>query len=92
YPEGVAAAEVLKVGTGSREGAAEGKAGLIAVSLGTIASALFAAVAAAKVFAAEVAGYFKVGKGATGLGASSSLALMGAGHLMGITVGIAMFA
>ncbi|WP_425998357.1 OPT family oligopeptide transporter [Caulobacter sp. DWR1-3-2b1] len=91
YPEGVAAAEVLKVGTGSREGAAEGKAGLIAVAAGTLASALFAALAAAKIFAGEVAGYFKAGAGATGLGASSSLALMGAGHLMGITVGIAMF-
>ncbi len=93
YPEGVAAAEVLKVGTGSREGAAEGKAGLVAVALGTLASAAFAALAAAKIFAAEVAGYFKFSKaGATGLGASSSLALMGAGHLMGITVGVAMFA
>jgi putative OPT family oligopeptide transporter len=92
YPEGVAAAEVLKVGTGSRAGAAEGQAGLIAVVLGTLASALFAALAAAKIFAAEVAGYFKAGAGATGLGASSSLALMGAGHLMGITVGVAMFA
>ena len=92
YPEGVAAAEVLKVGTGSRAGAAEGQAGLIAVVLGTVASALFAALAAAKIFAGEVAGYFKAGAGATGLGASSSLALMGAGHLMGITVGVAMFA
>lgn len=94
YPEGVAAAEVLKVGTGSREGAAEGKAGLAAVSMGAIASALFGALAAAKLFAAEVAGYFKfnAGAGASGLGASSSLALMGAGHLMGITVGVAMFA
>ncbi|KRA66547.1 peptide transporter [Caulobacter sp. Root655] len=92
YPEGVAAAEVLKVGTGSRAGAAEGQAGLVAVVLGTVASALFAALAAAKIFAAEVAGYFKAGAGATGLGASSSLALMGAGHLMGITVGVAMFA
>ncbi|MBO9560883.1 MAG: oligopeptide transporter, OPT family [Caulobacter sp.] len=92
YPEGVAAAEVLKVGTGSRAGAAEGQKGLVAVVLGTVASALFAALAAAKIFAAEVAGYFKVKAGATGLGASSSLALMGAGHLMGITVGVAMFA
>src|SRR6188768_4396075 len=61
YPEGVAAAEVLKVGSGSREGAAEGTAGLWAVLAGTIASAAFAALAAAKIFAAEVAGYFKFG-------------------------------
>ena len=43
YPEGVAAAEVLKVGVGSREtasaAAAEGKAGLAAVLWGSIASA-----------------------------------------------------
>jgi putative OPT family oligopeptide transporter len=90
YPEGVAAAEVLKVGTSSRNGAAEGKVGLMAVVWGSLASALFAAAAGAKLLAAEVAVYFKVGQGATGIGAASSLALLGAGHLMGITVGIAM--
>jgi len=92
YPEGVAAAEVLKVGTSSRSGAAEGKAGLSAVIWGSLASALFAAFAAAKLMAGEVAIYFRAGQGATGIGASSSLALIGAGHLMGITVGIAMLA
>ena len=92
YPEGVAAAEVLKVGTSSRSGAAEGKAGLWAVIWGSVASALFAAFAAAKLMAGEVAFYFRTGAGATGIGASSSLALIGAGHLMGITVGIAMLA
>ena len=92
YPEGVAAAEVLKVGMASRTGAAEGKAGLWAVIWGSLASALYAAAAGAKLMAGEVAVYFKAGKGATGIGASSSLALIGAGHLMGITVGIAMLA
>ncbi|MDQ1921191.1 OPT family oligopeptide transporter [Massilia pseudoviolaceinigra] len=90
YPEGVAAAEVLKVGTSSRSGAAEGKLGLMAVIWGSVTSALFAAAAGAKLMAAEVAVYFKAGSGATGIGAASSLALLGAGHLMGITVGIAM--
>lgn len=90
YPEGVAAAEVLKVGMASREGAAEGKAGLRAVVWGALTSALFAAGAAAKLLAAEVSVYFRAGSGATGIGASSSLALIGAGHLMGITVGVAM--
>ncbi|MES2125907.1 MAG: oligopeptide transporter, OPT family [Pseudomonadota bacterium] len=90
YPEGVAAAEVLKIGMSSRSGAEEGKAGLWAVIWGTIASALFALFAAAKMMAGEVSTYFKVGNGATGIGASSSLALVGAGHLMGITVGVAM--
>ncbi|ATQ77444.1 oligopeptide transporter, OPT family [Massilia violaceinigra] len=90
YPEGVAAAEVLKVGTSSRSGAAEGKLGLMAVIWGSVTSALFAAAAGAKLMAGEVAVYFKAGSGATGIGAASSLALLGAGHLMGITVGIAM--
>ncbi|NHZ39680.1 OPT family oligopeptide transporter [Massilia aquatica] len=92
YPEGVAAAEVLKVGTASRNGAAEGKLGLMAVVWGALTSALFAAAAGAKLMAAEVAIYFKAGSGATGIGAASSLALLGAGHLMGITVGMAMLA
>jgi len=91
YPEGVAAAEVLKVGTATREGAKEGKAGLQAVLLGAIASAVMAAGAAAKLMAAELTFYFRTGAaGATGIGAAGSLALIGAGHLMGITVGIAM--
>jgi putative OPT family oligopeptide transporter len=92
YPEGVAAAEVLKVGTATREGAAEGKAGLRAVIWGAVASALFAAAGAAKLMASEIAVYFRIGSGATGIGATSSLALIGAGHLMGITVGMAMLA
>jgi len=93
YPEGVAAAEVLKVGMASRAGAAEGKAGLWAVVWGSVASALYAAAAAAKLMAGEMSVYFKTGAvGATGIGAASSLALIGAGHLMGITVGIAMLA
>jgi putative OPT family oligopeptide transporter len=92
YPEGVAAAEVLKVGTATRSGAAEGKAGLWAVIWGSLASAAFAAGAAMKVMAGEVSIYFRSGSMASGIGASSSLALLGAGHLMGITVGMAMLA
>ena len=97
YPEGVAAAEVLKVGSGSRElapeDAAEGKAGLRVIVAGSLASALFAAVVGMKLFAGEVAGYFRVGpSAATGIGAQMSLALIGAGHLMGIAVGMAMAA
>jgi len=94
YPEGVAAAEVLKVGSGMRggtaEAAADGQRGLTAIILGSAASALFALAVGTRALAGEVAGYFRVGAGATGVGASMSLALMGAGHLMGIAVGMAM--
>lgn len=99
YPEGVAAAEVLKVGSGAggheaQAGAvAEGRAGLATISLGAAASALFAVVTATRVFAGELSAYFRVGAtSATGVGASMSLALLGAGHLMGIAVGMAMLA
>jgi putative OPT family oligopeptide transporter len=97
YPEGVAAAEVLKVGMASRTGitddaAKENSAGLLAVSVATIASAFFAIVAAMGVFASDVAKYFRIGTSATGVGTSLSLALVGAGHLIGLSVGFAMLA
>jgi putative OPT family oligopeptide transporter len=92
YPEGVAAAEVLKIGTSSREGEAEGEAGLWAVIWGAVTSALFALFAAMGLLASEVSAYFRIGKttAVSGMAGSGSLALIGAGHLMGITVGIAM--
>jgi putative OPT family oligopeptide transporter len=92
YPEGVAAAEVLRVGTGSREGAQEGKAGLLAVIWGSIASAAYAAVTATRVFAGEIDYYFRAGASASGIGFSPSFALLGAGHLIGLAVGLAILA
>ena len=92
YPEGVAAAEVLRVGTGSREGAVEGKAGLLAVIWGGVASAAFACMTATRVFAGEIDYYFRAGASASGLGFSLSLALLGAGHLIGLAVGLAILA
>jgi putative OPT family oligopeptide transporter len=88
YPEGVAAAEVLKVGTG--EAGAENRSGLLAVAGGALASAGFALVTATRLFAGEVMFFWRVGPAATGLGSSLSLALLGAGHLVGLAVGIAM--
>ncbi|MBX7248337.1 MAG: oligopeptide transporter, OPT family [Caulobacteraceae bacterium] len=94
YPEGVAAAEVLKVGSGSKsdsaEAAAEGKAGLVTVIVGSVASLAFAVGAAMRVFAAEAAVFFRVGAGSTGVAGGLSLALLGAGHLVGLSVGLAM--
>ena len=91
FPEGVAAAEVLKVGIGSREGAAESRAGLIVIALSSAAAFGFAALTAARVFVEEIATYFRIGKSATGAGTGLSLALVGAGHLVGMSVGLAMF-
>src|SRR6187431_2214754 len=65
YPEGVAAAEVLKVGSETRgeakASAGEAREGLTAVVLGTIASAALAIVGATRVLAAEVTGFFALG-------------------------------
>jgi putative OPT family oligopeptide transporter len=96
YPEGVAAAEVLIVGS-QRSGAsasaaalAENAAGLLAVVWGGVVSAVFAAVIATRLFIDEADVYFRVGPASTGMGASLSLALLGAGHLVGLSVGLAM--
>jgi putative OPT family oligopeptide transporter len=94
YPEGVAAAEVLKVGvgTGTAADVERNRAGLVALVTGTLASAGFAAVVAARVFAGELAAYFRAGVATTGIGFSLSLALVGAGHLIGLSVGLAILA
>ena len=97
YPEGVAAAEVLIVGSGaqgeSEEAEADSRQGLITLIAGALAAAAFAALTAMQVFAGEVSRYARTSTGgATGLGAQMSLALFGAGHLMGVAVGAAMLA
>jgi putative OPT family oligopeptide transporter len=95
YPEGVAAAEVLKVGAGVRgeigeEAGAEAREGLWAVIWGSIAAAAFAALAATGIAVSELQGYWRVGKGETGFDLGLSLALVGAGQLVGLSVGIAL--
>ncbi len=96
YPEGVAAAEVLKVGSRgadqSESAVRENKAGLLTVITGSIGSALFAFLVSARAFAGEAAAFFRIGPAATGIGGGLQLALLGAGHLVGLAVGLAMFA
>ncbi len=95
YPEGVAAAEVLKVGSGTRgetkDETGEAKEGLIAVIFGSVASAGLAILTATRIAAAEFTGFIRLGATAsTGYNLAWSLALVGAGHLVGLSVGIAM--
>jgi putative OPT family oligopeptide transporter len=89
YPEGRAAAEVLEVGSGSREGAAESAAGLRLLVAGSLASAGFAILTQMRLAAAEVGTWFRVGGGATGVSGGLSFALFGVGHLVGLSVGLA---
>ena len=89
YPEGVAAAEVLKVGAGVG-GAEENRRGLAAMIAGSLMSAAYPLLAKMKLVAEEAAGTFKIGAGATNLSAGLSMAYIGVGHLVGLSVGLAM--
>jgi putative OPT family oligopeptide transporter len=95
YPEGVAAAEVLKVGSATRgetkDETGEAREGLTAVMLGAVASGGFAIITATRIAAAELTGFFRLGGTAsTGYNFAWSLALLGAGHLVGLSGGMAM--
>src|SRR5436190_19674324 len=89
YPEGVAAAEVLKVGAGVG-GAEENKRGLALIGGSTIVSAAYFILAKTRLVTDAAARTFRVGAGATGMSASFSMALIGVGHLVGVAVGLAM--
>ena len=89
YPEGVAGAEILKVGDSTDSGE-DNKRGLLAITWGALASAAMALFGYLKVTASEVGTAFKIGSTGTMLSTSLSLALIGVGHLVGMTVGVAM--
>ena len=92
YPEGVAAAEVLEVGESARGSATrESREGLLAVVYGALASAGLAILAGTRIATGEYQTYFRVGPNAsTGFDMGFSLALLGAGYLVGLSVGVAM--
>jgi putative OPT family oligopeptide transporter len=93
FPEGVAAAEVLKVGATGDEAspdALERNRGPLVVAFGAVMSAGLQAITFTGAAATEVTKYFRVGMGASGIDLGFSLALLGAGHLVGISVGLAM--
>jgi len=90
YPEGVAAAEVLRVGAGVG-GTEENRRGLSMIIWSSIVSAGYALLAAMQLVAGAARKSFTVGSGATQVSTSFSLALIGVGHLVGVAVGAAMF-
>jgi putative OPT family oligopeptide transporter len=101
YPEGVAAAEVLRVGAGpsgsddaaNAAAVAENRAGLGVVIWGSVVSAAFAALVFIKLLVDDVARYGRAGAAsATGIDVGLQFALIGVGHLVGVTVGVAMLA
>ncbi len=90
FPEGRAAAEVLRVGSGSRAGEADSALGLRILAWNGLASGAFAALAQTRLVLDTAALWFRVGAGATGIAGNLSFALIGVGHLVGPSVGAAM--
>jgi len=89
YPEGRAAAEVLQVGSASLAGAEESERGLRSLVRSGLVSAGFAVLTQTKLVAAEAATWFRAGAGVTGISGGLSFALLGVGHLVGLSVGLA---
>lgn len=90
YPEGRAAAEVLKVGAEARDGGDENNLGLRMIIMSSTAAAVFTLIAKTRLVVEEASTYFRAGAGATGISGGLSFALVGAGHLVGLSVGMAM--
>lgn len=93
FPEGVAAAEVLKVGASGDEAPSdvlERNRGPLIVLYGAIVAAVAQIVTFLGLSAGALAHFFRVGQSVTGITFGLTLALAGAGHLVGISVGIAM--
>jgi len=99
YPEGLACAEVLKVGqqaqqakgsTAGDEAAAETAKGLKAIVVGAVASAAGIVAIQTQIFAGEVSRFFRVGSGASGFNIGLSFALLAVGHMIGLWAGLAM--
>lgn len=90
YPEGVAAAEVLKVGSAGVESAAENRAGLRTIVMGSLAAAGYSLTAATGLVSSAITKWFRVGPVGTGIDFGMQLALVGAGHLVGRAVGLAI--
>ncbi|MFS6936905.1 OPT family oligopeptide transporter [Neisseria animaloris] len=98
YPEGVAAAEILKVGSGEQEdGAAGGEmprngdSGIKEIAAGSMLAGLMSFLSNGLRVIADSAGYwFKSGNAIFQLPMGFSLALLGAGYLVGLTGGIAI--
>ena len=90
YPEGVAAAAVLEVGSNTGEGAAESRAGLRVLVIGSLAAAGYSLLAATQIVTGEITKWFRAGPVGSGVDITMSFALIGAGHLVGFAIGMAI--
>ena len=71
----------------------QGRAGLLAVLWGSIVSAIFIVIEETHIFASDVAQNFRIGRAGavSGYDFNLSFAFIGIGHLVGLSVGLAMF-
>lgn len=91
YPEGRAAAEILKVGSHTGEGEATGGKGMKEILSGSIIAGLISlATNGFHVLAGEMSLWMSAGRGVTQLPLGYSTALLGAGYLIGTASGIAI--
>ncbi len=89
YPEGVAAAEILRVGSG--EHAEPGEPGAVDIAAGSlIAAAVSFGASGLHVLADGISVWFQAGASIFRLSTGFSLALLGAGYLIGLWSGLAM--
>ncbi|WP_341249498.1 OPT family oligopeptide transporter [Cupriavidus pauculus] len=92
YPEGVAAAEILRVGSAGTDASGKKQAtGLADLMAGGLAAGLFSfAAGGLRVLAEGANAWFAVGASVVRLSMGFSLALVGAGYLVGIVGALAM--
>ena len=94
YPEGRAAAEILKVGSHNGDdasaAASSGKGMKEIVSGGVLAGIISLAANGFHVLAGEMSFWLNVGRGTTQFPLGFSTALLGAGYLIGIASGVAI--
>ena len=90
YPEGVAAAEILKVGSHADNREQHGS-GLKEILSGSVVAGVIAFLTnGLQVLGGSLSAWFHVGRGMTQLPLGYSTALVGAGYLIGIASGLAM--
>ena len=90
YPEGVAAAEILKVGSNETANSKQGS-GLKEIMSGGIVAGVVALLSNGfQVLSGGLSLWFHVGRGMTQFPIGYSTALVGAGYLIGIASGLAM--
>ena len=90
YPEGRAAAEILKVGSHSGETSKSASGMTDIVSGGAVAGLISLCANGFKVLGDSMSFWLPVGKGITQIPLGFSTALLGAGYLIGIASGIAI--